>query len=166
MGKSGNPAKRATVKQASSASGNGPTETAIYHVMKADEDFDTTAEMIYQMVQQAIREHPGTARHLYLDIDGHRNEAGGWDADAFEIQKEFLIGYMSPWLTAMSIPLGGFRSNGSQRDDLPARLLIFPGGKSASRTEDLAALAAETGQPVYDSETGESVRPDGTRTQD
>jgi len=118
----------------------------------------------------ARRRHPagepltasGKPRHLYLDIEGHRNEAGGFDRDALELQKEFLIDFFMHWLTEVHMSLGAYR-NGHQREDLPDRLNIFEGLAAATRAEGIAALAREGGQAVFDTETSEWVQPDGTR---
>jgi len=72
-----------------------------------------------------VRKFPGKPRHLYLDIEGHRNENNGFDNDMFELQQEFCIGFLLPWLTTLYIPLGAKIINpGEQREDLPEALLI------------------------------------------
>ena len=52
MGKSGNPAKRAGGKEATKG-------IALYHVMRADEDFETTADMLHSIaVPREELRHP------------------------------------------------------------------------------------------------------------
>lgn len=171
QGRSGNPAKRAEQDSAASKVGIGKREPgvtdsgkemAIYHEMKAKEDFDDTAEMIFQMVRDCAAKYAGKPRHLYLDVEGHRNKAGGFDHDAYELMTHFVHGYLMKWLTETHTPLGAYR-NASQREDVPDGLTLMPGGDSAEREEMLRKNAEAMGQPIYDSETGEMVDADGTR---
>jgi hypothetical protein len=108
---------------------------------------------------------PGTGpsvRHLYLDVEGHRNKAGGFDHDAYELITHFVHGYLMQWLTETHTPLGTYR-NPRQREDVPDGLDVMPGGDSAEREEMLRQNAEAMGQPIYDSETGEMVDAAGTR---
>src|SRR6202000_1126183 len=44
---------------------------------------------------------------------------GGFDHDMFELQKEFLIGYLLQFVTEIRTPLYHVRNNRGQRDDVP-----------------------------------------------
>jgi hypothetical protein len=91
---------------------------AIYHVMRPRENFDDTADILFQLVKKAAAEHPGRKRALYLDIEGHRNKAGGFDSDALELQQHFVIRYLGRWLSEVSMPLIRATTPG-QHEDLP-----------------------------------------------
>ncbi|MFH8375803.1 hypothetical protein ACH4A7_20015 [Streptomyces cyaneofuscatus] len=82
-----------------------PKGIALYHDMRVEEDFAKCATRIFSILKKAAATSPGAPRYLYLDIQGHRNAAGGYDADAFEIIQEFLMGFLSPYLTEISTPL-------------------------------------------------------------
>lgn len=156
------PAKRTTRKTPTTTKGEG---IALYHLVKANETFDDAAEMLLQIVQLAAREHPGQPRHLYLDIDGHRNEEGGWDHDMFELYKGFILGYLGRWLTSASLPHTADRVEWpSQREDVPKHLIIAEAGPRAERKAKLARDAKAQGVPVFDADTGNLVHPDGTIT--
>lgn len=101
---------------------------AIYHRMKSREDFAETARILALLVKKAIREHPGQPRHLFLDIDGHRNDAGGYDHDAFELMAHFIPNILGPHLTRIpNLPEAGtWFENPNQNDDLPDLLMIQP----------------------------------------
>lgn len=71
---------------------------AIYHEMLATESFDTTAEVLFMLVREAITKFPNKRRILYLDIDGHREDDGSFDHDAFEIQNQYVCGFLGKWL--------------------------------------------------------------------
>jgi len=106
-----------------------PTEkgTALYHRIYAHEDFDEAATALLELVHYTEQKLPGKPRFLYLDIDGHRNEEGGYDRDMFELQKDFLLDFLMPCLTECSAPLvGKVRNNSTQRNDVPERLEIRP----------------------------------------
>lgn len=57
----------------------------IAHVVSAHEDFDHAAHTLFRLLRDTQRRHPGCPRALYLEIDGHRNAAGEFDHDMFEL---------------------------------------------------------------------------------
>ena len=62
-----------------------------------------------------------------MDIEGHRNDEGGYNRDMFELQRDFLLGFLMPYLTECSVPLiGKVRNRSPQRNDVPERLEIRP----------------------------------------
>ncbi|MER8047828.1 hypothetical protein [Streptomyces sp. NPDC094032] len=100
-----------------------PKGVAIYHDMKVYENFERCAHRLFEMVRWAQEESPGAPRRLYLDIQGHRNSAGGYDRDAIELMHDFGIGHLLRFLTELSTPLLRVR-NDHQCDDLPDFLVI------------------------------------------
>ncbi|MGK5637174.1 HNH endonuclease [Streptomyces sp. URMC 126] len=74
--------------------------------------------------QEGRRENPGAPRHFYLDIQGHRDAAGGYDDDALEIIRDFVPGFLGPYLTETSTPLYQARNPEPQREDVPDVLNI------------------------------------------
>ncbi|MEU7577077.1 hypothetical protein AB0B50_05660 [Streptomyces sp. NPDC041068] len=62
-----------------------PKGIALYHDMRVEEDFTKCATRLFSILKQAAAASPGAPRYLFLDIQGHRNAAGGYDADALEI---------------------------------------------------------------------------------
>jgi len=99
-------------------------KVAIYHVVYAREDFDAAAQVLFALVQRAQADVPGRARHLFLDIDGHRNTKGGFDNDMFELQSEFLMKVLLPFLTEVTAPFGVMRNTKPQQNDIPPELRI------------------------------------------
>ena len=97
---------------------------AIYHVVYPNEGFEHAAKTIFQLVQDAKRRSPGIPRHLYLDIDDHRNASGGFDADMDELQQEFLPKVLMPFLSEIHCPLAKLRNTKPQSDELPETLII------------------------------------------
>ena len=91
----------------------------LYHVVYKHETFEQAARALVDLVAFSQRESPGEARSLFLDIEGHRNPEGGFDHDMFELQKEFLIGYLLQFMTEIRTPLYHVRNNKGQRDDVP-----------------------------------------------
>ncbi|MEV8451820.1 HNH endonuclease [Streptomyces sp. NPDC052095] len=92
--------------------------------MRIEEDFTKCATRLFTILKQAAATAPGAPRHLFLDVQGHRNAAGGFDADAVEIMQEFLLGFLGPYLTEISTPLFQVRNPGPQREDVPDALNI------------------------------------------
>lgn len=97
---------------------------AIYHVVYAHETFEQTAETLLNLVRKAQETDPGAPRMLYLDIEGHRNDVGGFDADMLELQKEFVLGFLMPFLSKATSPLISAQNTKGQRNDVSAALAI------------------------------------------
>lgn len=135
---------------------------AIYHAMEADDDFDDTADILFQLVKGAADKYPGKKRVLLLDIDEHRNSADGFDSDAFELQQNFVIGFLGRWLSEASMPLCHVQMP-KQHEDLPESLMVIPGPPADEREAALRSHAQATAMPIFDSETGDFVASDGSR---
>ncbi|MFC9153816.1 HNH endonuclease [Streptomyces bauhiniae] len=101
-----------------------PNGIALYHDMRVEEDFTKCAHRLFAILKKAAKSRPGAPRHLYLDIQGHRNAAGGYDADSLEIMQHFILGFLSPYLTEVSMPLFRGRNPERQREDIPDVLNI------------------------------------------
>ncbi|MET8790663.1 MULTISPECIES: HNH endonuclease signature motif containing protein [Streptomyces] len=97
---------------------------AIYHDMKVYENFERCALRIFECLKQAENRSPGAPRFLYIDIQGHRNEAGGFDHDAYELIADFTLGFLGDYLTEIHTPLYHIRNPGRQRNDIPDVLQI------------------------------------------
>lgn len=100
------------------------TSVAIYHRVYAREGFEKSAQILFDLVRKAQGIAPDKPRILYLDIDGHRNRAGGFDRDMAELQTEFLFTFLGDFLTEVHVPLAHARSSKKQRNDIPDRLDI------------------------------------------
>ena len=97
---------------------------ALYHVVYAQEDFEESVQTLFRLVQRAQRLHPGNKRKLYLDIEGHRNSEGGFDTDMLELQKDFLLGFLSPYLSEIHCPLVSVTNSKPQENDIPPAMII------------------------------------------
>jgi len=53
----------------------------LYEREKQRENFEKAAKDLVSLVYAAEKKEPGKPRTLYLDIDGHRNAQGRFDAD-------------------------------------------------------------------------------------
>jgi hypothetical protein len=100
---------------------------AIYHVVYEYEDFVDAAQALFQLVGDAERLQPGKKRKLFLDIDGHRNGSGGFDADMLELQKDFLLEFLGQYLAEIHAPLINVRNEKPQLNDLPPELIVKEG---------------------------------------
>lgn len=96
---------------------------ALYHLVRPEDTFEATAQMLFDLVLKAEAEYSGQPRSLLIDIDGHRNDAGGFDLDMFELQKDFLIGHLIQYLSEVRTPIYHLQ-NPNQIDDLPEDLVI------------------------------------------
>jgi hypothetical protein len=105
----------------------GGAPVAIYHRVYASEGFDEAAQTLFRLVQQSQSTSPGAERLLYIDIDGHRNEAGGFDSDMFELQQHFVLGFLMQFLTEVNMPLAPSvrrKADSPQSNDIPEALTI------------------------------------------
>ena len=96
----------------------------IYHVIYAHEGFDDAAQAIFKLLQRAQQVQPNKSRKLFLDIEGHRNAEGGFDADMFEFQKDFLFGSLAQFFSEIHCPLCEVTNPKSQENDIPPELII------------------------------------------
>lgn len=97
----------------------------VYHRIMKRENFEVAAKDIFQLLVKTQKEHPNEPRVLYVDIDGHRNERGGFDADMLELQKEFGVGFLAQFFQEVHFPLGSVKNPGKQNNDVPEKLEIM-----------------------------------------
>jgi hypothetical protein len=97
---------------------------ALYHVVYEHEGFEKSAQILFKLVQRAQELQPNRKRMLVLDIDGHRNGQGGFDADMLELQKDFLAGFLARFLAEVRCPLFHARNPNDQDNDIPETLII------------------------------------------
>lgn len=111
----------------------------LYHLVFAEENFEQAATSLLGLVQWAQRHMPYAPRHLFIDIEGHKTENGAFDGDMWELQHHFVIGFLSPFLTWVQMPLVCFEVPGIQRNDVPEEFQIlppdYPLGKAAGEFE-------------------------------
>ena len=98
---------------------------AIVHRAHAHEDFNRTAQILLVLLNKAQSQHPGKKRCLYLEIDGHRNSAGGFDNDMFELQSKFMGEFLIQFLTRAESPLGAFQNPNPQNNEIPESLNLI-----------------------------------------
>lgn len=98
---------------------------AMYGVVRQEDDFETSAKMIWELIVESQKKFPNEDRHLFLDILGHRTANGAFDHDMFELQKDFIIGFVLPHLKSVSMPLGKVENLKKQDNDIPMEELII-----------------------------------------
>lgn len=98
---------------------------AIRHTVFAEENFQTAARMLYKLIYTAQQKFPNQKRVLYLDIEGHRNNAGGYDRDMLELQKEFMLDFLMPYISVAHLPLCSIKNTKLQENELFEDLAIF-----------------------------------------
>lgn len=113
-------------KQEQKIQGSGDV-VALYHNIYRREGFEESAQTLFKLVQEAQKHYPDKKRVLYLDIEGHRNSKGGFDADIFELQKDFLLGFLMRFLTEIHGPIAAARNPKPQENDIPASLIVHDG---------------------------------------
>jgi len=68
-----------------------------------------------------------------LDIEGHWQADGQFDADTRELRQAFLRDVLAPFLTEAHCPLVTLRNPHPQDDALPADLIIAPAPRPGRR---------------------------------
>ncbi len=106
---------------------SGADAVALYHVIYKHEGFEESAQNLFKLVQNAQRRSPDKKRMLYLDIEGHRVEDGDFDAEMLELQKEFLLGFLSAYLSEIHCPLVDGTNPKLQENDIPPTLILIDG---------------------------------------
>jgi hypothetical protein len=104
--------------------GSDDRAVAIYHVVYEHEGFEKSAQVLFKLVQQAEQKQPGKKRNLYLDNESHQNDDGTFDADMYELQNEFLLGFLSRYLSEIHAPLVKAKNPHPQDNEIPPALII------------------------------------------
>lgn len=97
---------------------------ALYHRIYRRENFETAANDLIGLLYMAQEKQPNMPRSLFVDIDGHRNEAGGFDEDMRELQTEFGMGVLMQYVEELHFPLISVKNPNKQRNDIPQKLII------------------------------------------
>jgi hypothetical protein len=92
---------------------------ALYHVVYRHEEFEEAAQALFALVREAQARFPNQRRSLFLDIEGHRNEQNGFDPDMFELQQDFLLGFLGRFLSEIHCPLIIVSKQKDQENDIP-----------------------------------------------
>lgn len=121
---------------------------ALYHDMHVEEGFESCATRIFAITRKACTDFPSAERVMCLDIQGHRNSAGGYDHDAYELMTEFLLGFLMPYLTEVHTPLVAARNTKPQREDLPDELIIRHEDDSLQFDHQALAARSREDSPV------------------
>jgi hypothetical protein len=98
---------------------------AIAHRVLAHEDFDRSAQILLQLLNDAQRKFPGAKRSLFLEIDGHRNSNGGFDDDMLDLQSKFMHEFLLQFLTRAVTPLAEFENPKPQNNIIPEELHLI-----------------------------------------
>lgn len=85
---------------------NDDGTAAIYHRVEENEGFEKTVTILWELLQDFAEEHPSHDRILAVDIDGHRNEEGGFDAEMYGLQKDILLGSLLYFVDEVIMPMG------------------------------------------------------------
>ena len=101
-----------------------PDNIVIFYKIKEKENFEMAANRIYNLIYRIQEENPYKDRTLILEIEGHRNKSGEYDNDMFELQFDFLIDIMFPYLHALHMPLISICNEGKQKK-LPSDSLLI-----------------------------------------
>lgn len=113
---------------------------ALYHCVYPEENFERAAREIFDLIAHTIEFFPNAKRSLYLDIEGHRTPTDAFDADMFELQKDFLLGFLLPFLAELHTPLFHVENPKSQRADLPEELHIYAATDEVPEGEEIIRL--------------------------
>ncbi len=83
----------------------GGQAVVLYHSFRKWDTFSEAAPVLQAIVEEAAAQFPGQPRHLHLDVDGHRNPAGGFDRDAYELMAHFVPRALMHYLDEARTPL-------------------------------------------------------------
>lgn len=102
---------------------------ALYHVVYRHEDYEHAARALFETVKMTADKFPGQPRALFLDIEGHRTKEGAFDREMWFLLKDYILGWLSQYLTEIHIPLPGkkeprqvLRMKDPQSEDVPERV--------------------------------------------
>jgi len=103
---------------------NFDNTVSLYHIVGAEDDFETAAHDLFDLLSEAQEDFPDWPRVLYIDIENHVRDDGRLEEDMIELQQEFLIAAMGKFFTALALPLVSVVNPDSQVNDLPDELRL------------------------------------------
>ena len=104
---------------------NFDNTVSIFLAIGSHVTFEQAAQDTFEAVREAQTRYPDWPRVCYIDIAGHRDGQGRFEAAFIEFQQEFWFSVIAPFLTGFDLPLTGALLNPSeQRNDLPDALTI------------------------------------------
>lgn len=83
----------------------------LFHPIKADEDISDAVDGIWNLLQEAHNEFPGRELSLIIDIEGHRNENGGFTDGMYFLQETLCIPIIAAFVDKLTIPLGEYETS-------------------------------------------------------
>lgn len=89
------------------------------HRMLENANFDLTSHMIISSLKSTQKKFPFRSRILVIEVEGHRNDKGGFDNDAYEIIFEFALVMILRYCSAIFTPLGGYTNPYPQWNNIP-----------------------------------------------
>jgi len=98
---------------------------ALYHRIMRRENFEVAANDLFKLLVSTQKRFPNKSRVLYVDIDGHLNESGGFDDDMLELQVEFGLKFLLQFFTEVHFPLYTIANRNEQSNDIPETLQIL-----------------------------------------
>jgi hypothetical protein len=93
---------------------------ALYHVILPHDTFEDAAKIIFSMIYKSQRDYPMQDRFLFIDIEGHRNEKGGFDHDMYELQSYYNLNIVLPFVNRLYSPLVSAQNKYPQNNDIPS----------------------------------------------
>ncbi|AXE87648.1 hypothetical protein C1703_21855 [Streptomyces sp. Go-475] len=125
---------------------------ALYHDMAVYENFERCAPRIFEVIWSAQQKAPNAPRLLYFDVQGHRNSAGGYDRDSWEMIENFLPEKALPYLTELHTPLYSWKNKRRQDNRVPQEMHIgYPEGEGKSFWYDIESLPLRKREAEADS---------------
>jgi len=98
---------------------------ALYHRIRKQENFESAAENLFELLISTQKRWPNKPRILYVSIDGCRNAASGFDDDMFELQQGFGLGFLLQFFKEVHLPLATVKNTKAQNNDIPDELQIL-----------------------------------------
>ena len=97
---------------------------ALYHRVFRRENFETAANDLMGLLYTAQEKQPNEPRVLYVDIDGHKNEVGGFDDDMVELQLDFGVKVLLQFVEELHFPMYAIKNPKEQKNNSPKKLVI------------------------------------------
>lgn len=79
---------------------------ALYHIVHEDETVTDAADAVWSMIEDWYETTDDGKLALAIDIEGHRNDAGGFTSDFYLFQKNICVGLLTAFVDTLITPLG------------------------------------------------------------
>ena len=96
----------------------------ICHTIMENDSIKSAAKDLLKLLSNTQKQKPNKPRILYININGHRNKAGGYDQEMYKLQMEYGRKFLIQFFEEIHFPLYSMKNVSYQNNDIPEKLKL------------------------------------------